>query len=366
MGARIGPQPPPSSRWLWIALIWLSIGMFDASDTVFSMRAQGHHHAWFSLFVTLLLSWLPWTLATPLILDLARRHPVALKSALFWLRHLGACAATGLAFAAWNAALVELLNPWLEVPAPSPFAVLMLGNFVGRLVSFLILYASIVAIGYVLDSRQRMAIQETETARLNELLTRAELDALRSQIEPHFLFNTLNGIAALVREGRNEGAVNMIAGLSDFLRRVVEASGRHEVALGEEIEFLQKYLNIQKVRFAERLLVSIDVPGKLLAAQVPSLLLQPIVENSIKHGIAKQAHGGAIRIAAFRSDGMLTLNVYNDGPKLKPDKGTLRGTGISNLRTRLNSLYGNSFSLTMRNEEPSGVAVSVCLPFREN
>jgi LytS/YehU family sensor histidine kinase len=214
-------------------------------------------------------------------------------------------------------------------------------------VSFLILYISILAIGYVLDSRERLAVQETETARVNELLTRAQLDALRMQIEPHFLFNTLNGIAALVREARNDAAVKMIAELSDLLRSVVECSARHEVALAEEIEFLKKYLDIQKLRFDERLRLSMDIPQELLGAQVPSLVLQPIVENSIKHGIAKRAQGGRIRIAAFRSDQILTLNVYNDGPKLTPENGTHQaGTGIFNLQTRLRSLYGDAFGRT--------------------
>src|SRR5215469_3422799 len=367
MGTRIDLRSGQYSRWLWIALIWLSIGIFDASDTVFSMRAEGHHHAWLSLFITLLSSWLPWALATPLILELSRRHPLELKPVFAWLPHIAACAVTGLAFAAWSAALEELLNPWLQTPAPGRFIPLMLAKFFNRFVSFLILYSSIVAIGYVLESRQRLAAQGTETARLNELLARAQLDALRRQIEPHFLFNTLNGIAGLVREGKSEAATKMIAGLSDFLRHVVEGGTKHEVALGVEIEFLQKYLDIQKVRFCDRLLLSVNVPKELLRAQVPSLLLQPIVENSIKHGISKRSHGGEIRVSAFRSDGMLTLSVYNDGPKLKLDNGEPgMGTGIFNLRSRLSSLYGHAFNLTMRNQEPAGVEVSVSVPFREN
>jgi two-component system LytT family sensor kinase len=342
--------------------------MLDASDTVFSMRAQGHHHAWLKLFVTLLLSWLPWALATPPILDLGRRCPPELKSIFAWLLpHLGACAATGAVFAAWSAALEELLNPWLQAPGPEPFLPLMLAKFVSRFVLFLILYASIVAIGYVLDSRERLVLQAAENARVNELLVRAQLDALRRQIEPHFLFNTLNSIAGLVREERNDSAVDMIVGLSDFLRRVVEGSTRHEVALGEEIEFLQKYLAIQQVRFAERLRLSVEIPKELLAAQVPSLLLQPIVENSIKHGIAKRAQGGRIRIAAFCSNGILTLNIYNDGPKLMAENETAGvGTGIFNIRARLHSLYGNAFNLAMRNQAPGGVEVSISFPFREN
>jgi hypothetical protein len=367
MGPRIDLPAVKPSRWLWIALVWLSIGMFDASDTVFSMRAEGHHHAWMSLFLTLLLSWVPWALATPLILDLGRRYPLELKSMFPWFPHLAACAATGLAFAAWTAVLEELLNPWLQSPPPDRFMPLMLAKFFNRLFSFLILYSSIVAIGYVLESRQRLALQETETARLNELLMRAQLDALRRQIEPHFLFNTLNGITALVREGRSDAAIKMIAALSDFLRRAAEGAVKHEVALADELEFLQKYLDIQKVRFSERLLVRVDVPEELLGAKIPSLLLQPIVENSIKHGITKRAQGGQIRIAACRSDGMLTLNIYNDGPKLRlVNGGTRRGTGIFNLRSRLNSLYGSAFKLTIQNQEPDGVEVSVVVPFREN
>jgi LytS/YehU family sensor histidine kinase len=156
----------------------------------------------------------------------------------------------------------------------------------------------------------------------------------------------------------------MIAGLSDFLRRVVEDSNRQQVPLGEEIEFLQKYVDIQKVRFAERLEVSMDVPSEFLSAQVPSLILQPMVENAVKHGIAKRAQGGTIRISAFRSNGRLTLSVYNDGPKLPEDwDKSGSGIGIPNVRTRLKGLYGDAFELNMRNREPGGVEISVSVPF---
>jgi LytS/YehU family sensor histidine kinase len=156
----------------------------------------------------------------------------------------------------------------------------------------------------------------------------------------------------------------MIAGLSDFLRRVLDDSTRQQVPLGEEVEFAQKYLDIQKIRFAERLQLSVDVPTELYTAQVPALILQPMVENAVKHGIAKRAQGGSIRIAASRSNGMLTLSVSNDGPSLPADWEMARsGIGISNVRTRLKSLYGDSFTLSMRNQEGGGVAVSLSLPF---
>jgi two-component system, LytTR family, sensor kinase len=363
--ARLQPQSP---RWFWIASIWLGVGLFDATQNVVVMRAEGMQHAWTHLFVTLLLSWLPWALATPFVFYLGRHYPPLQWGAFAnWLRHVGACVSIGLSSALWSAALEVLLNPWANSPVADPFVHLWLDKFYNQLFSSLILYGCILLVGSMLDSRDRLARQQTETARLNEQLTRAQLDALRRQIEPHFLFNTLNAIAGLVREEKNDAAVNMIATLSDFLRRVVEDSNRQEVPLGEEMQFLQTYLEIQKMRFAERLLLSLDVPKNLLSAQVPSLILQPVVENAVKHGISKRAKGGEIRITAFRANGLLTLRVYNDGPSLPEDwQKTRSGIGLSNMQTRLQSLYGNTFQWSMRNQEPDGVEVSVSLPFREN
>jgi two-component system, LytTR family, sensor kinase len=352
------------ARWFWIAAIWSGIGLFEGTQTVFVMRAEGMHHAWAYLFVTLLLSWLPWALATPLVLQLGRRYPPAQwRSFSTWGAHLAACAIIGLVSAAWTASLEETLNPWAKIPGPDPFARLWLHKFYNGLLEYLILYGGILLVSHMLDSRERLARQQTETARLNEQLSKAQLNALRRQIEPHFLFNTLNAIAGLVRENRNEAAVSMIAGLSDFLRRVVEDSNRQQAPLGEELEFMQKYLDIQKVRFAERLQFSVDVPRELFLAQVPSLILQPMVENAVKHGIAKRVQGGAIRVSAFRSNGRLTLSVYNDGPSLPADWEKTRGIGISNVRTRLQGLYGDGFQLNMRNQDPDGVEISLSLPF---
>jgi two-component system LytT family sensor kinase len=312
-----------------------------------------------------MLSWLPWALSTAFVLRLGRRFPpVKLRPLVTWVTHLGACAAIGLIFSAWTTWLDVLLNPYANSSAPGPFAHLWFDKFYNGILTFLVLYAAIVTVSYVLDSRERLALQRTETARLNELLSKVQLDALRRQIEPHFLFNTLNAVAGLVREGRNDAAVGMIAGLSDFLRRVLQDSTQQQVPLGEEMEFAQKYLDIQKVRFAERLQLSVDIPRELYPAQVPSLILQPMVENAVKHGIAKRAQGGAIRIAASRCDGVLTLSVCNDGPSLPEGWETAHpGIGMSNVRTRLQSLYGDAFKLSMRNQDAGGVEVSVSLPF---
>jgi two-component system LytT family sensor kinase len=362
-------QRSGSPRWFWLAAIWSGIGLFDATQTVFVMRAEGMHHAWASLYLTLLFSWLPWALATPLIMGLGRQFPAEKWNRIStWGAHLTACAALGLIYAGWVALWETFLNPWAMSPGPEPFLHLWPQKFYNGLLGHVILYGVILLVGYMLDSQKELSLQQTETARLNEQLSKAQLNALRRQIEPHFLFNTLNGIAGLVREKRNDAAVSMIAGLSDFLRRVLEDSNRQQVPLEEELEFAQKYLDIQKVRFAERLQFSVDVPSQLFPAQVPSLILQPMVENAVKHGIAKRVQGGAIRIAASRSNGMLTLRVYNDGPSLPPDwektsEQTHSGIGILNVRTRLQSLYGNAFELSMKNQEPGGVEISLTVPF---
>jgi len=355
-----------SPRWLLIAAIWSGVGLIDAS-AVFAMRGQGARHAWVGLFVALILFWLPWALATPLVVGLGRRYPPFRVTRFRAISvHLGAVGAIGIISAAWSALLEIALNPWAQPSPPGPFADLWRSRLSYGLLTSLIVYAFMMTMVYVMESRRRIARQQTETARLNEQLSRAELNALRRQMEPHFMFNTLNAISGLIRDNRNDAAVSMIVGLSEFLRRAAEDSNRPQVALGEEVEYLQRYLDIQKVRFAERLQVSVDVPAELLPVQVPNLILQPLVENAIKHGIAKRAEGGAIRVAASRSNDRLSLSVYNDGPRLPSDWATSRaGIGLANLRTRLQILYGTGFELNLRNPDTGGVEVLVSLPLGE-
>jgi len=360
------PVGARSIRWLKIAAIWFGVGLIDA-DMVFAMRAQGTHYDWVRLSVMLVLSWLPWALATPFVFGLGRRYPPFRVTTLPAIcAHVGAVAAIGIIFAAWSAFLEIVLNPLGQPQSPGPFTDLWRSRLYFRLLISLIVYAFMMAIIYVTESRQRIARQQTEAARLNEQLSKAELSALRRQMEPHFMFNTLNAISGLIRDNRNDAAVSMIVGLSEFLRRAAVDSNRPQVALGEEVEYLQRYLDIQKVRFAERLQVSVDVPAELLPVQVPNLILQPLVENAIKHGIAKRAGGGAIRVAASRSDDRLSLRVYNDGPGLPADWATSRvGIGLSNLRSRLQILYGTGFELNLRNPDTGGVEVLVSLPLGE-
>ena len=354
-----------TARWPWIVAIWSTLGLIDACETVFPMHAQGMHHNWVRLFFTLMIVWLPWALATPLVIRLGRRFPPARTSGLAtWALHVSVAIGIGLVFSAWYASLEVLLNPWAIAPqARGTFTLLWLGKFYSSVTTSLVLYAFVLVIDYALRSRERIARQQTEAAQLGEQLSRAQLDALRRQIEPHFMFNALNSIAALVRDQRNDAAVEMIASLSDFLRHAATDSTRPQVPLAQEVEHLRQYLEVQKARFAERLQVTLTIPPELLGAQVPSLILQPLVENAIKHGISQRAQGGEIQVAAAQAGGKLNLRVGNDGPGLSAqlDQGRA-GIGIANLRNRLQLMYGSGFELSLRNQAAGGVEVSISLP----
>jgi two-component system, LytTR family, sensor kinase len=358
--------PTHSGRWLWIAAIWCVGGLFDASQTVLIMHAEGRHHPWPPLFGTELAGWLPWALATPLVVGLARRYPIIRDmSGRTLVVHLGAFAAVSAVAETWSSWLQVLFNPWGNRKWPT-FVDTWTTTLLYQVLTFLIAYALILTVTYLVDARENIARQVTETARLNEELSRAQLAALRRQMEPHFMYNTLNSIAGLVRDQRTEAAVSMIVGLSEFLRRTSEDSHRSQVTLGEEVEYLQRYLDLQKVRFGGRLQVSVDIPTELLRAQVPNLLLQPLVENAIKHGIAKRAAGGIVRVAGTCQDGNLRLSIYNDGPTLLTDwQATHTGVGLGNLRTRLQILHGSESALQLSRAAAGGVEVIVSLPFTE-
>jgi len=354
----------PSHPWIWIASIWLGFGLVDAAQTVFVMRSEGMHHVWVKLFVVTVLFWLPWAFATAPVVYLGRHLPPVRGAAPgVWLTHLAACAVIGLTFTAWTTWLEQYFNLYAGSADTGTFVQLWFGKFFSGILSSLVLYAGIVAVSYLVESRAGLAHQQAETARLNGQLVSAQLAALRSQIEPHFLFNTLNAVSGLIREGSNGAAVAVIAGLSDYLRHTLEIATRQHVPLEEELKFTEQYLDIQKVRFAERLQVSVTVPADLLHASVPSLILQPIVENAVKHGIAGRVQGGTIRISASRDQEILTLRVCNDGPGIRVNDTGECGVGSANVRSRLKSLYGDAFAFTMCNAQTGGVEVSISLPY---
>ena len=240
---------------------------------------------------------------------------------------------------------------------------LLPGYLLGGIELFLLPYFAIVAVIHALSYYNKYRARQLKTTRLEAQLALAHLEVLKMQLQPHFLFNTLNAISALMHRDV-EAADRMISLLSDLLRFSLEKDNRHQVSLQAELEFLNRYLAIEKIRFRDRLMIDEDVEAPCMMAQVPRLILQPLVENSIKHGIAMRSAAGRISIRARRQGGRLDLQVTDDGPGL-PDTSIREGVGIANTRARLEQIYGDDHHFELRNGHTGGVQVHLEIPFEE-
>jgi sensor histidine kinase YesM len=200
---------------------------------------------------------------------------------------------------------------------------------------------------------------------LAQQLSEAQLASLRMQLRPHFLFNSLNAIMALVRDGENTHAVSALGLLSDMLRATLRADSSHEVSLAEEAAFTRRYLEMEQLRFGDRLRVRFDLAPDLLDAAVPLFVLQPFVENAIKHGILDRRRGGTIAIRASATDGSVEITVMDDGAGLAPDWSTSTGVGVANARAHLALLYGSDAVLSLGpGDDGIGVTARITLPLR--
>jgi LytS/YehU family sensor histidine kinase len=232
------------------------------------------------------------------------------------------------------------------------------------MVYFIILIAC-----YAMESQKRIRREEQQTIELRVELANAQLQALKMQLHPHFLFNTLNSISELMHHDLR-AADEMIIRLSDFLRLTLDPAVTQEVTLEKELEFLNHYLEIEQVRFKDRLSVDMNIDPKTMQARVPYLVLQPLVENAIRHGIAPHSSVGKLVIESSRNNGMLRLEITDNGPGLpqgtKPESCFKKGLGLSNTRARLEKLYGTDFRLDLTSQETSGLTVTLELPFHES
>jgi len=235
---------------------------------------------------------------------------------------------------------------------------------------YVTLILALYAAGYYREWRAGLrltGVLQLANAQLETRLVRASLDALKMQLHPHFLFNTLNSITSLIRNGRTQEAEEIVAGLGELLRRSLEHRQEAKETLEHELEFLHHYLEIESIRFQDRLEVEFDIAPQCRPALVPSLMLQPLVENAMKHGISKDPAARRLRIAAARDGTRLILTVYNDGPALpKDDAAMSRGIGVQNTITRLGMLYGDTARLWLRDQPPHGVRAEIIIPFETN
>jgi signal transduction histidine kinase len=301
--------------------------------------------------------------ASPFILWLAHRFRLERQH---WLRNIALHAAASILLV-----MAEKLL-WDIFFLPSPDSYFHKGFTFARMLRSVLIPIDIGAVSYWLillidfafDYYDRFQRSQLEAARLQTQLVQAQLQALKMQLHPHFLFNTLHTISALVHEDP-ESAERTVARLSDLLRISLESSGVQEVPLRQELSFVQLYLSIEKTRFEERLSVEFRIDDDVGDAMVPSLVLQPLVENAIRHGLASQTCGGTVAIEAEREGTHLILRVRDNGCGLPPDPIQRRqGLGIANTRARLERLYGNTQSFVLRSLSPSGVEARIVLPFR--
>jgi len=331
--------------WLAVWIGWTALALFFAVSTSLTYRSTGRPANWRLTITRALAEWWLWALLTPAIVWLARRFPLHGSRTI---RNAAVHVAAGTAFA-----IVKLLTDRAVFALLTGFWTYML---VSTLALDFAIYGGIVAAAHGVEYYRRSRERDHLEARLAE--TRLQL--LGMQLQPHFLFNTLNTIAEMVHEDPDK-ADAMIGGLSDLLRRTLELGPSQEITLDEELALVERYLDIQRARFGDRLRVRVEADAAARAARVPALLLQPLVENAIRHGLALRRDAGRIAIDASARDGAIRIAIVDDGPA--EDAGPER-TGLGNTRARLTAMYGGAASLELTHDRGRGTRVEVRIPRR--
>ncbi len=358
-------------RWVRLALIWgiwTFIGIVFALQSYFtSYRSERPIPFTDSLYLQMTWSYL-WALATPLVLWAAARLPIERNN---WIRSALLHVPISVLLSGFLTA-VGHVSLWLywSYPVGKPFSTANMTRFVVANFSEGIgIYLLIALTSYAYGYYRRYREGQLRTLQLEAQLSHAQLQALKMQLHPHFLFNTLHSISALLTKDV-ESARKMITRLGDFLRLTLENSGSQEVTVQQEMDFLSCYLEIERIRFQNRLVTRMDLGPQTLDAKVPNLILQPIVENAIRHGIAPRSTPGLIEIEAKQLNGTLRIQVRDNGPGLSnhPTSGTLfkKGLGLANTETRLERLYGADHLFDLSNNPEGGLIVTLELPFHKD
>jgi len=359
---RPAPKSAPWRRWSLALLGWTAVGLFFANRLFFTSQWTDTPVSWTGAVSWSFLDWYLWAALSPIVFKASERFGITRGvPARNLLVHLCLSLLLTALHSAIYGAIVWKIR-WVPEANVTPTE-LAQGLFFGKFHIGVVTYWVLVLLHHTLDYYRRYRERELRISRMETQLATAQLQALRMQLHPHFLFNTLNAVSALMHRDV-AAAETMLARLSDFLRITLETGGQLEVPLRQEIEFLEHYLFIEQTRFADRLKVRIDVDRDTLDASVPNLILQPLVENAIRHGIAPSADAGHIEVAAHRRNGSLLLEVRDDGPGL-PRGGVVReGVGLSNTRARIRHLYGASSSLDLLPQESGGTNVRLVIPYR--
>ncbi len=347
--------------WIKFGLVaggWTALALILAANKYVRLLSSGTPSPFGRLLRWPLLDYWIWAALTPLVFAFAARVRFTRKH-LAWIvaAHAGACIAlsvvhVGIAAAIGIPSAASAKGSWLAV---------WRARFLLEFYSDIWMYVPLVFLWNLLDYEKRYRQREQQALQLESQLAKAQLEVLRSQLQPHFLFNTLNSISALMQEDA-EAAEDMLADLSYMLRASLRGNTTQEITLAREIQLLEAYARIQCRRFEDRLTFEVDTPVETLVCLVPSLLLQPIVENAVQHGIAPLSRPGKIVVTSRRDGAHLVLTVADDGRGLPPQHE--ERIGLTNTRKRLEQLYGARQSLDLRSTPGQGVVATISLPWR--
>lgn len=355
-------NPFRSWRWKeWLIIFGAStgIGLLFVFQNYVGMSQESNQYHWSELLGGLLSYWYVWALLFPFIVWLARHFPLEAGPTGRSLRwHIPAFIFVPVLHIAIYALFLHAVDGD-ERPYLKTSIMLMKSGLFFRYLT----YAFLLATSYSIDYYRHFRERELRTSRLEAKLAEAQLQSLRNQIHPHFLFNTLNAISSLMHKNV-EAADEAISRLADLLRATLEANGAQEVTLRQELGLLEQYIEIEKLRLGERLVVAIQVEPDAYVAMVPNLLLQPIVENAIRYGVATQSRTGTVTVAARCTGNGLEIQVSDDGPGLP--ESFEEGIGIGNTRARLRQLYGMNQSFLMTEGSSGGLCVTLQIPLRKD
>src|SRR3954471_12783965 len=353
-----------SERWAIVAAFWVFVAVLYDGQILWLSRMPGEKidlRAAFAWQTAYYLLWIPLTLvvwrATAGWIPESSRDWVRTSA-----RHLPLFLGTAMAHFVAVAMLSRVLGVWQ--PQPEPFWSSVLMQMRGRLHLELLIYTAAAGTGAALVLHERYRDRRLAAVQLEAELAAARLDALRSQLQPHFLFNSLHSIASLARAGDTAGVVRLIAGFSELLRSLLEQGERH-LPLADELRLVERYLEIQRVRFADRLQATIHLDSSVARARVPLLVVQPLVENALRHGLAPRVEPGALLVRARREAEWTRIDVEDTGQGLPPAwtiDGS-RGTGLRNLAARLAAEFGAACSLQILPREGGGVIATVRIPY---
>ncbi len=357
------------SGWRLQLSLWTLVATIPTTqDWLYGLLSDGPNLPWWRLWLYHLPLWWLWLPLTPAIQALAHRFPVTRRRGFFALTvHLPA----GFVLATAHLALSWL---WWRAVGPTQtadgaFTESMIGLLrSSALQTDLFAYWAVLAVVSSQEVYREVLSREEENSRLRYRLAQARIRALKTQLQPHFMFNALNAVSTLVIRKDGSSAGRMLGQLAEFVRLTLSDSGQ-EIALADDVALAEKYLSIEQVRFEDRLRFTVEVDPEAARALVPQLLLQPVVENAVRHGISPKAEGGHIEIRASRHEDRIRIEVSDDGAGLPGARPSIRrrtdgGIGLSNTRDRLQHLYGDDFGFELSGARGEGTRVFFDLPFR--